>query len=364
MPEVLYVLSTLAESGPVNQLYNVVSELNDDISVTVLTLSSEPADSRIKDFEPLVESIETLDLRRLESLIKGHWKLRQKVRRIDPDLVHSHGFRADLLSAISIRDISTITTLHTNPRYDYPPKYGTITGRIMAEMHLIAIRAIDEPVACSDSVAKSVGSFAPESNVIRNGVDANTYQPAADKTSCRRALDLPEDKPLFLSVGTFIERKRPKNLIRGYQDSDADGILIVVGKGPLLESCRETAKGSVILPGYVEDVRKYYQAADYYVSASAAEGLPLSVIEALACGLPVALSDIDPHREILSINRDAGILFTGTDITDYARSFEALLAQKYEEASAAARDIITEELNAERMGEQYSLLYRKFTSIA
>jgi glycosyltransferase involved in cell wall biosynthesis len=51
------------------------------------------------------------------------------------------------------------------------------------------------------------------------------------------------------------------------------------------------------------------QASDFYISASQAEGLPNSVIEARACGLPLILSNIEPHKEFLRDNRGSGILF-------------------------------------------------------
>lgn len=53
---------------------------------------------------------------------------------------------------------------------------------------------------------------------------------------------------------------------------------------------------------------EYLQCADYTISASLSEGLPNSTLESLACGVPMILSDIDPHKEIMRVG-DFGVMF-------------------------------------------------------
>ena len=55
----------------------------------------------------------------------------------------------------------------------------------------------------------------------------------------------------------------------------------------------------VRFPGFVQDMRTYYQAADLCVSSSRSEGLPFNVMEAMACGLPVVASDVKGHQDLV-----------------------------------------------------------------
>jgi glycosyltransferase involved in cell wall biosynthesis len=78
-----------------------------------------------------------------------------------------------------------------------------------------------------------------------------------------------------------------------------------------LQTAKQLASqySNISLKGKVIDVDEYLEAADCFVSASLSEGLPNSVIEALAWGLPIILSDIPEHREIQQIEKRSDDLF-------------------------------------------------------
>lgn len=360
--EVLVVVSTLAETGPVNLVYDLLSELDDSISASVLTLSPEGESSRVADFEAIGVAVETLGLGRVESAALGSPRLYQAVSRRNPDVVHTHGLRADLLAALALHHVPTVTTLHTDPRKDYTELYGRVRGGIAASLHLLAVRGIDRQVACSAAVAECLDRYLPDVQVIRNGVQQETYRPVDDTSRYRRQLQLPEGEPIFVSAGAFIERKRPMKVLEGFQSSDVTGHLVMLGDGPLRDRCRSLAGDAVTLPGYVDEVLPYFHAADFYVSASAAEGLPLAPMEALGCGLPVALSNIRPHEEILSFDERAGTLYDSNRVSECAAAFRSLVQRDYESASAAARGIVTEHLNSGRMAAAYADLYHELAN--
>jgi glycosyltransferase involved in cell wall biosynthesis len=77
---------------------------------------------------------------------------------------------------------------------------------------------------------------------------------------------------------------------------------LIVGRGPLEDELRAKSRElglseSVRFLGFSEDVRPYLETADVYVSASEKEGLPLALVEAMACGLPTVVTDISGHSE-------------------------------------------------------------------
>ena len=108
--------------------------------------------------------------------------------------------------------------------------------------------------------------------------------------------------------------------------------------------------------GRVENVDEYLQASDCLLSASRSEGLPNSVIEALAWGLPVILSDIPAHREIHRIEKNAGSLFALQNHQALAQLIEDF--ERSDITAYAARSIAAESLNANVMANHYQDLYQ------
>lgn len=366
MISVCYVLSTLESSGPTNQLFDTVAHLDRDrFEPFVLTLSPEPDDSARHRFQNLDIDVSSLGLSRLEGFLEGRSAIRSFIEKNQPDVVHSHGVRADFLSATQLANYERVSTIHNYPYADYPRLYGRLRGTPIAWLHCYSLRQIDYPIACSPSVERAVESHGVTADCIPNGVDADRYAPPSRErvTAVRQRLGLPTDEPVFVSVGAFIERKDPETLLRGFLESDVSdsSTLVMVSDGPLRERCLDIAQGddSVRLPGRVESVQEYLHAADYFVSASRAEGLPLAVLEALSSGLPVCLSDIGPHRDVLDIRSEAGRTFDPGSIAALADALESLVSHNYDLMSATAREIVTEELNATRMSKRYQHLYER-----
>ncbi len=72
---------------------------------------------------------------------------------------------------------------------------------------------------------------------------------------------------------------------------------------------------NVIFTGSVSNVEEYLAASDVYISTSKSEGLPNGVLEAMAVGLPVLLSDIPQHKEIFEVDENIGVLYKLGNLT-------------------------------------------------
>ena len=126
---------------------------------------------------------------------------------------------------------------------------------------------------------------------IANGVDAEQFQPpsAAQREKLRRELGWPEDRPILLFVGRFVEKKGLpflRELARKWPDAS----WVCVGWGPL--DPRAWGLANVICAGSLpqREIAAYYQAADVLVLPSVGEGFPLVVQEALSCGTPAMIA--------------------------------------------------------------------------
>lgn len=371
MLRVLYLVSTLQRGGPTKQLLNLVSRLDRSrFAAKVLTLSPEPHDTLWDEFCRTGWEVSSLAQSRLHGLVLGRHALQKVFRQYKPQVVQTHGIRADSMLSASQRQFAHLSVARNFLQLDYPMTYGRIIGSLMATQHAKAMARADICVAVSESVASNLKDIFNLERIvtIRNGVDVDKYSPASlsVKRKIRRELGLSEDVVVWVASGHLSGLKRPLEMIEAFRRAaERSSIhLLLVGTGPLERECLTAAADlpGVTFLGRVPNVTKYLQASDCFVSASKAEGMPNAVLEALSCGLPVILSDIDPHAEVLSLEPAAGVLFPGGDLCRLAELFGNY--RPTPTASALATQLAVRYFNTQRAAELYQEVYMEIADRA
>ena len=365
--KVLFLSSTLSRTGPTSQLLNIVKYLDREVfEPVVLTLSPEPPASRLDDFRRLGIPVKSLNLSRLGGAVLGPFMLKRMLRREQPGIVHSQGLRPDTLSSMMASRGARIATLRNYPQHDYAMTYGRMVSSIMTRVHKWALRRIERTVGVSDGVAANAAMRLGIARVTRihNGVDEALYYPAdvEQKRGLRRRLGLPENAFIYVSAGRLDTRKDPMLVLEVFRQwLPREARLILLGNGPLLARIAERVHGDerFRLEGQVTNVLEYLQAADVFVSASLAEGLPNAVLEAMACGLVPVLSDIPPHRELLPPDLQGKLIFRTGDSASLLRSLETLTAHEVEKLSSVIQQHFARSFSARAMSEHYQKLYRE-----
>ena len=361
---VYYVVSTLRRCGPVRQLYYLIKFLDrTKFKPHIITLSDEPENSLKEYFLEMVEQITTLELTKSQVISPWNNKFSDLIAKLAPDLIHSQGIRADILVARLPDMFCRVCTQRNNPFEDYLMQYGRIAGIGLAYLHRWALKKIPNSVACSHTIAKRNVQLGVESHVILNGTDIpsfNSIKSDEEKQVARKSLGLPTNGPLFLFAGPLITRKSVDVLIRAFLScpvSTPNRTLCILGDGPMMSELVRLADNNVqiIFAGDVGNTSQYYSVADVLVSASLSEGLPNSVLEGLAWGLPVLLSDIPSHRAILEHNKLIGSLFPPNDFLKLAESICEMQVSKC--LKEAARSLAIENFSAELMSNKYQQLY-------
>ncbi|MBR7889328.1 glycosyltransferase [Marinomonas sp. A79] len=296
MRKILYIVSTLKRSGPINQLFNIIKNIDRSVFVPVLiTLSPEVKDSKWQDYESLNIEMYSLNLSRLGGLFFAKSELRKLINDTQPDLIYTQGIRSDSLIATIKPHQPWMLTSRNYPFDDYPSKFGKARGLLMARKHAAVQKSCKHVIACSKSIKAMLTEIGIASYAIQNGVSFN-------KEIQANAVSYDYEGPVFITVGSLIPRKNVQMLIQSFNqwklESGSLGSLVVVGDGFEREKLESLAGKGVFFVGNVDNVSDYLASADYFVSASLSEGLPNTVLEALASGLPVLLSDILPHKEI------------------------------------------------------------------
>jgi len=358
--KITYLISTLLKSGPVNVLYNLVKYIDKNkFDITIVTLSPEFNEhSRIQDFVNLGIEIKSLNLSRLEGYLFGGFKLQKIMNKITPDIIHTHCFRSNLFSALFLRKYKKCSTVHNDYKLDFTALYGKYIGTILFWLNHISLIIIKNNICCSEMLAeilnKKYGYMKFLS--VNNGIDTEIFKPAENKKKVREKLNLPQDRTVFIWVGSFIRRKNPLFLADYIKENKDENYYVFCGDGPLLKECRRLIEkqDNVMFTGRIDNVLSYLQGSDYYISTSLSEGLPMSVLEAMACGLNCILSDIKQHKLIESKSNSAITLYKQNDIESLKNCIKAKIKTNLPKNIVS---VLNKEFEARNMCENYAKYY-------
>ena len=205
---------------------------------------------------------------------------------------------------------------------------------------------------------------------IPNGVDVDEFKPlcAADKMKIRGRLLLPSDARIALFAGRLVVRKGLSELIDSWKIISAsykDCLLLVAGSGSQGDELRKKVRdlqldSNIIFLGDVNNMCDYYGASDIFVLPSYGEGLPNALLEAMACGLPLAVSEIPGIKEIVE-KAGCGVMFRPKDDDSLCKAIIALLydEKKRQEMGVKGRGFAADNYAIEKIADRYSLLYKE-----
>lgn len=221
-----------------------------------------------------------------------------------------------------------------------------------------------------DKVKESI--LAPamiEGRVIPNGVDVQTFHPG-DRQQARVRLGLPLDQPILLFVANGIK----KNPFKDYETLRAAILLIgemsaqpihfvALGEQGQTEQLGQATVHYIDRTMNLELVASYFQAADIYVHASKAETFPNTILEAMACALPVVASDVGGISEQV-VDGITGLLVEPLNPDRLAQAVLRLLKEPtlQQQMGAAGLARVRDYFTLERQAKQYQDWYEEIVS--
>jgi glycosyltransferase involved in cell wall biosynthesis len=290
------------------------------------------------------------------------------------DIVHAHG-HAYMSSYIACKVAEKykkpfILTQH-NTFIDYQSWLNLVEQINDWTVGRVVLKGSDRVITVSRKTMEYVlklGADMSKTSVMHNGVDTTFFHPM-NREESRDKLGLPKNKTVILTIRRLVYKNGLDTFIESASLLTRDYphlLFIVIGKGPNRKLIEKRVReldidDNVRLTGFVPEklLPLYYNAADYFViPSSSGEGLPLVLLEAMACGLPVIATTVGGTPEIVKDMKN-GVLVPPRNPKALAETISKFLSNKElglaigEEARNTVEDRFTWEENVRRLQNVY-----------
>lgn len=362
--KVCYVISSLANQGPPNVLYNIIKYMNfSRFDISIVTMVPEPEISRLEEFKEFPINIVQMSPDKIQNPLSMYLTLRKTVKKINPDILHTHCPRSMFLVPLLPKKYKKMETVHIYPGEQQRVMYGKLKGQIVIWLSNFFTKKMDEPIACSESVAQSYWDEQHyKMKAIPNGCSLPLWNgDSEEKAQLRKRFGLKDDVKYFIFIGRFSQEKHPEMIIEAFEKLNDPKIgVVLLGNGVMYDELKSRETENIILPGFKTNVYDYLIACDYYISASDIEGLPNTLLESMTVGLPCVLSDIGAHREVIAkTTQPMGYTFDNTSMDSLLTAIKKTMALDVLTTAKSIREVFEKYYTAKHMSEQYQEEYEK-----
>lgn len=363
---ILQIIDSLKVGGAQKLVAEFAREMQTrEHQINIIVLSHSDLESPVYyDLQDLDVRIEWQPFNTIADL-RAVFRLTEKIRNIQPDIIHTQLNYANIHGALAARitGVPVIASLHNASvhLYRYRP-YRTWLETLTLRHYSKRI------VACGHTVASAQQHRFPKKtlDVIPNPVPNQPKVSNAQKQAIRKQYLSDQKGILLISVGRLIPEKGYADLIAVLrilnQQSEKEIRLLIVGDGYLRAELEETtAKADltdfVLFLGERDNVPLLLAASDIYAGASHYEGQSLAVLEAMASGLPVVVTDVGDNCRV--INEECGSILPAGKPAMLAEEVMRLIQNPLErkQIGNSAKKCVSENYSVSKWVDQLMSLY-------
>jgi len=221
------------------------------------------------------------------------------------------------------------------------------------------VEMADQVTAVSKHTAQTAEDvLGVEPQVVYNGVDSQVFKPGYNYPEQLSNID--DEVPVFLFVGSFVNRKRPRDVVEAAKKC-SDAMFIMIGAGDLLRGIKQESKGmnNVKILGRLPKHRlpPIYANADGLVFPSIKEGCPNVVMEAMASGLPIVGYDATSIPELVS-HMQTGYLAEPRNTEELAEGINFFI-ESNENIGERARSYVKSNHSFSKIAKKYYDIYKE-----
>lgn len=362
-----FVVHVMQVAGAEVLVRELIRRLRNQIHPTIFCLD---AIGRIGE-ELVQDGVEVICLNRRPGRDWGvSLRLAQAIDHRRIDVLHAHQYSPFFYSALAkVRGPHRPKLILSEHGRHYPDRVSPLRRAVN---RLLLAPLADAITACSLFSARGLsrvdGFPGSRIRMIPNGIDVSRYGPTAFKTEARRRVGLSDSRRYLIHVARHHPVKDQATLLRGFAAA-ADRLpqvdLLMVGDGPLrphLEALvHQLGLGPrVIFLGIRDDIPDLMRAADAFILTSLSEAASLTLLEAMASGLPAILTHVGGNPEIVRHEQE-GLLFPRADWAGCAEAIQRIFLDNAlaRHCSLAARNRVLKHYRLESTVEAYHRLYRQ-----
>ena len=267
-------------------------------------------------------------LRGLFFFISSTFKLMGMVRRFNIDLIHAHFLLPPGLIGVCVGSLlgkKTAVTAHGSDLLIQAK------NPILRRLIKFVLKRADYVLVVNQTLQEKVlelGINPDKIYITPNAVDVEKFTP--QNKELPPSVKISSDKPVLLFVGNLVFQKGVKYLLEAKKLMKAETELVIVGDGPLRQDLemkvRDEKISDVIFTGARRDVDEIMPSADVFVLPSISEGFPITILEAMASGLPVVATNVGGISEVM--NEDVGIMVNPSNPGELASTLDKILENK------------------------------------
>jgi glycosyltransferase involved in cell wall biosynthesis len=285
-------------------------------------------------------------------------------RTTRPDVVHTHGYRSDVIASSAARrlGIPTITTAHGFT-------YGGWRNRLYESLQVRAFRSFDAVVAVSQSLIDLLTRAGVSRDHLHLIVNAWSSDRRLEERDVARAkLGLSTGPHYVAWVGRLSREKGADVLLDAIPHLSTDATICFLGDGPersMLEARAATlgVSSRIRWCGIVEDAGSMLRAFDAFALSSRTEGTPIALFEAMSAELPIVATRVGGVPSVLGEAGEAAVLVEPEDPRALARAIDAVFLDPFaaSKRSATASRMLADRFAVEPWLSAYENLYRSLS---
>jgi glycosyltransferase involved in cell wall biosynthesis len=297
---------------------------------------------------------------------KTVFKINRFLKNYRIDILHTHGYKSDIVGFLAALWSGTkwVATNHV-----WHPTSGKL--RLYESVDALVLRFAKRIVAVSAEIREDlISTNVPPANirVIDNGIDLDRFTQSRPTATLKAALGIAEQDVVVTIVGRLSPEKGHKTFLeaaRTISSKKGDVKFLIVGDGPMREELRAEAirlniEDRVVFAGFRKDMPAIYALSDVLVNASSIEGLPMTILEAMASNVPVIAPRTGGVPAIIKDN-ETGLLVDAQNVVALRIAIQSLIddREKRRRLAGAAFGFVTKNHSFERMCDAYLQVYRE-----
>ena len=277
-------------------------------------------------------------------------------KKVKPIYVHTHHIGPLIYGGVAARLANVKHIIHTEHDAWH---LANVKPRLLQRLFLTLVRPIY--VADADFVAEQVNRLMPSLHpiVITNGVDTNKFKPSTiSKNKLLQKAGLPTELKFIGCAARLESVKAHDILIKALHNLPTNIGLLLAGTGSLESELKALVINlnldkRVFFLGHIDDMTTFYPLLDVFCLSSSNEGLPLSPLDAQACGVPAVLTDVGGCKE--AVCNETGII---VQANNPALLSQALLQSINRKNDHSPRTFVEKQRSIDKMIKQYVSLTR------